>query len=170
MDGLISTIMATDSPVIVVIFALLVTFLLIKELYAAVKWIKDRLNGYYNVRNEAESKDEEIENRVKVLEKHDTWQFNKLNEIGEELKQAIILIKEVQSNQAKNTIDTYKGSIFRIYHDAMKNGFISQTELDRFIEIVHIYKNAGGDGVVDEKIYPEVLALPIKNRDSSAQS
>lgn len=168
MESLISSIMATDSPILVVIFALFITFVVIKELYGAVKWIKDRLNGYYNIRNTKEEKQETIEERLSKLEKDDEKQFNKLDILGEKVEKIIGLIKEVQATQAKSIINTHKETIFRIYHEAMKNNFITQAELDRFLEVTSLYKEAGGDGIVDEKIYPEVLQTPIKSNDKEA--
>ncbi len=163
MNGLISQIMASSSPFVIIILSVLITFLLIKELYSALKWIKDRFDGYHNIQNNKENAAEEIEQRIKTLEDHDEWQYKKLNELGDQVQEIIGLTKEIQATQSKMIIDTYKGSIFRIYHDASKNKYISQTELDRFIDLCSIYKAAGGDGVVDEKIYPEVMALPINN-------
>lgn len=163
MNSLISQITSTSSPFAVVILAIFITFLVIKELYTAVKWVKDRFDGYHNIQNHKEDVEEEIDRRIQTLEQHDGWQYKKLNELGDQVKEVIGLIKEIQVTQSKMIIDTYKGSIFRIYHDSQKNKYISQTELDRFIDLCTIYKAAGGDGVVDEKIYPEVMSLPINN-------
>lgn len=165
MEHYITLITSAESPVLVVIISFILVFLFIKEIYAAIQWVIARLDGYHNIKDKQENKEEDVEERLKKLESHDYAHWNKLNEMSEEIKEIISMIKCVQETQAKTTIDTYKGSIFRIYHDAMRNKFISQTELDRFIEICKIYKEAGGDGVVDEKIYPEILKLPIKAED-----
>lgn len=157
MGNIISLIMAADSPVLVVILAIVLVYLFVKAVYDAGKWILDRLNGYHKIKNEEET----IEERIARLEKHDKGQYTKLNELGEEIKKIIIMVQEVQDTQAKTIIDTYKDTIFAIYHDSIAKGSIRKTELDRFLDIVKRYKEAGGDGIVDEKIYPEILELPI---------
>lgn len=153
---------AEESPILIAVLALILTFIFIKELYVAIKWIKDRFDGYHNIINNKEDKEEEIEKRIDTLEVHDHWQYNKLNELGEELKKVISMLAHVQETQGKTIIDTYRNTIFNIYHDSMKQGYITQTELDRFIGLVDQYRKAGGDGVVDEKVYPEVLKLEIR--------
>lgn len=162
MGNLISLIMATESPVLIVILSIALVYLFVKAVYESGKWILDRLNGYHKIRNEVEDKDAEIEARISKLEAHDKWQYSKLNEVADEMKKLIGMVQQVQDTQAQTIIDTYRGTIFRIYHDVTRQGYINQTELDRFCDLVRRYKEAGGDGIVDEKVYPEVLALPIK--------
>ena len=162
MGNLISLIMAADSPVLIVILSIALVYLFIKAIYESGKWILDRLNGYHKIRNEVEDKDAETEARISKLEAHDKFQFNKLNEVCEEVKTLIGMVQQVQDTQAQTIIDTYRGTIFRIYHDVTRQGYINQTELDRFCDLVRRYKEAGGDGIVDEKVYPEVIKLPIK--------
>ena len=159
MGSIISLIMSTDSPVLIVILAIVLVYLFVKAVYDAGKWILDRLNGYHKLRNEEET----IEERIARLEKHDKGQYTKLNELGEELKKIINMVQKVQDTQAKAIIDTHRDAIFTIYHDSIAQGSIRKTELDRFLDIVKRYKEAGGDGIVDEKIYPEILELPIVN-------
>lgn len=159
MGSIISLLMTADSPVLVVILAIVLVYLFVKAIYEAGKWILDRLNGYHKIKNEEET----IEERIARLEKHDKGQYTKLNELGEEIKKIIKMVQEVQDTQAKTIIDTYKDTIFAIYHDSVTKGSIRKTELDRFLDIVKRYQDAGGDGIVDEKIYPEILELPIVN-------
>lgn len=165
MEHFITLITSADSPVLVVILSLVLVFIFIKEIYSAVKWILDRLNGYHKIKNTEEDKDSKIEERFLILERHDQNHWNKLNEMGEEIKEIISMIKCVQNTQSKAIVNTYKDSIFRIYHESMKTKSISQAELDRFIDLVTVYRKAGGDGVVDEKIYPEILSLPIDKEE-----
>lgn len=162
MGNLISMIMAADSPVLVVILSIALVYLLVKAVYDAGKWIIDRLNGYHQIKNDAEDKEQTVDSRITKLESHDKYQFNKLNEVCDEVKKLINMVQQVQDTQARAIVDTYRGTIFRIYHDVTRQGYINQTELDRFISLVEQYKKAGGNGIVDEKVYPEVMKLPIK--------
>lgn len=157
MANLISTIVNTDSPILVVVLSIALVYLFIRAVYDAGKWIIDRLNGYHKIKNEEQT----IEQRIAKLEKHDKGQYTKLNELSDQLKKLIDMVQKVQDTQAQIIVDTYRGTIFRIYHDVTNQGKISQTELDRFVDLVHKYKTAGGDGIVDEKVYPQILKLPI---------
>lgn len=157
MGNLISQIMIADSPVMILILSITLVYLFVKAVYESGKWILDRLNGYHKIRNEEET----IEERIARLEKHDRGQYAKLNEVSEEIKTIIGMVQKVQDTQARTIIDTYKDTIFGIYHESIEKGNIRQTELDRFLDLVKRYKAAGGDGIVDEKIYPEILELPI---------
>lgn len=145
-----------------IVFSLMFTYIAVKAIYEAYKWIKARFDGYHEEKNTEENKEEKIEERLQILEKHDKGQYLKLNELSDQMKEVISMIKKVQDTQSNAIIETHRSTIFRIYHDVMKQGCITQTELDRFIALVNQYKAAGGDGIVDEKVYPEVLALPIK--------
>ncbi len=157
MANLISTIINTDSPILIVVLSIALVYLFIRAIYDAGKWIIDRLNGYHKIKNEEQT----IEQRIARLEKHDKGQYTKLNELSDQLKKLIDMVQKVQDTQAQIIVDTYRGTIFRIYHDVTNQGKISQTELDRFVDLVHKYKAAGGDGIVDEKVYPQILNLPI---------
>jgi len=163
MDKIISQIVNTESPIVVIMLSIVLTYLFFKAIYDACKWIKDRLDEYHGIKDTQENKEEETEKRIKTLEQHDSWQYKKLNELCERMSEVISMIQKVQDTQSRTIVDTYRGTIFRIYHDVMKQGYINQTELDRFIDLVKQYKEAGGNGIVDEKVYPEILKLPIKS-------
>ena len=141
------------------IFSIIFVFIALKAFYDAIIWIKERLDHYHKMKSEKET----TEKRIEKIEEENCQQFNKLEELSNMTKEAINLLEEVRKQQQNSIVETNKGIIFRIYLENMKQGHISQTELDRFISVCQIYKEAGGDGIVDEKIYPEVLKLPIEN-------
>ena len=143
----------------ILVFSIIFVFIALKAFYDAVIWIKARLDHYHKIKSEKET----IEKRIEKIEEENCQQFLKLEELSDMTKETIQLLEDIKKQQQSSVIETNKGIIFRIYLDNMKQGHISQTELDRFINVCQIYKEAGGDGIVDEKIYPEVLKLPIEN-------
>lgn len=163
METLIKLLFPTGSfSLASLVFAIMFTYIAIKAIYDAYKWIKARFDSYHEEKNGEEDKDAKIEKRIATLERHDLGQYNKLNELSGQIDKIVEMIETVQETQANAIVETYRGTIFRIYHDNMKQGYITQTELDRFISMVERYRKAGGNGVVDEKIYPEIMALDIK--------
>ena len=49
-----------------------------------------------------------------------------------------------------------------LIHIFMKQGFVTKDGLEVFSEACKLYENDGGNGVVKQKIEPEVMRLPVK--------
>ena len=78
---------------------------------------------------------ETIENRIKTLEKHDNWQYQEIQKISkgiDDIKDN--LVKREQKDKEK-TVATLRGQL---------------------------YGGAGGDDIYHDKLYPEIMSLPIK--------
>lgn len=165
MNNLISQIMTTNSPVLVVILSIALVYLFIKAIYDAGNWIIARLNGYYKIKNNAETKEEQIDKRITRLQQHDKWQYDKLNELSGQIKTVITIVEKIQQSQTQLIKQKYKTSIFKIYKQSTQKKYITQNDLARFVDLVKQYQEIGGNGVVDEKIYPEIMDLPIKTVD-----
>lgn len=165
MGQFIQLISESDSPVMITILSIVLVYIFIKAIFEAVKWTFDRLNGYHDIRNNIEKKEDDVETRISRLERHDNGQFQKITELCKEVKEIISMIKNVQDTQSEIIIDTHRSAIYTVYCEAMKQGYITPSELERFQALVKRYKEAGGDGVVDEKIYPEVMLLQIKDHN-----
>ena len=50
-----------------------------------------------------------------------------------------------------------------IYNEYKTQGYTTQAGLEVFIESCDLYERDGGNGVVANKLKPEVLELPIKD-------
>jgi len=156
------------------VVTLIISFLIVKELYQAFKWIKDRLDGYHEVKNKEEEHDDDIQQRLAVLEKHDKWQYGQLEELKTQLTSLTQLVKEnhtdihnqltaLDKNNKEIAVASLRDTINRIHRYAMSKGCVSHQDLLTFTEAVRIYRESGGNGMVDEKLYPEVIALPISD-------
>ena len=154
------------------VIALLISFLIVKELYDAVKWVKERFEGYHEEKNKIENHEENVDKRISLLEKHDGWQYNQLNDLKLQVSEISDLIKsnhkdihdhlvEIDSCNKEVAVASLRNVINTIHRTAILHKYISHQDLFTFTEAVRIYREAGGDGMVDEKLYPEVMALPI---------
>ncbi len=76
-----------------------------------------------------------------------------------ELKQMM----EVHIEKDKTrTVVSLRSTIWRMHGDFMKQGYVTKDGLEVFSEACKLYKNDGGNGVVQQKIEPEVMELPVK--------
>lgn len=81
-----------------------------------------------------------------------TVQINKVDDkVGEQCK-----------TEARRTIATFRSSLYRMHSDFTSQGYITREGLKTFIECGKEYTDAGGDDIYHEKLYPEIIALPIK--------
>lgn len=154
------------------VVALLISFLIVKEIYNGVKWVKDRFEGYHEEKNKAENREENIDSRISLLETHDDKHYNQLKDLKQQMSELSCLIKqnhqdihdqlvEIDNCNKEIAVASLRDVINRIHRSAMSHKFISHQDLLTFTEAVRIYRSAGGNGMVDEKLYPEVMALPI---------
>lgn len=156
------------------IVAIIISFLIVKDIYQGIKWVKDRFEGYHEEKNKIEEHDDDIENRISKLEKHDKWQYGQLEDLKVQLANLTQLVKEnhtdihnqlteLNKNNKEIAVASLRDTINRIHRFAMSKGCISHQDLLTFTEAVRIYRESGGDGMVDEKLYPEVMSLPISD-------
>ena len=156
------------------IVGIIITFIAIKEIYGSIKWIKDRFEGYHEEKNKIEEHDDNIESRISTLEKHDKWQYNQLEGLKAQLTDLTQLVKEnhtdihnqlteLSKNNKEIAVASLRDTINRIHRYAISKGRITHQDLLTFTEAVKTYRDAGGDGMVDEKLYPEVISLPISD-------
>ena len=106
---------------------------------------------------------ETVETRIKTLEKHDNWQYQEIQKISrgiDDIKDNLIK-KEIKDKE--KTVATLRGQLYELHEKFVTKGYIDKSGLKTFIELGKIYEAAGGDDIYHDKLYPEVLALPIKN-------
>ena len=106
---------------------------------------------------------ETVETRIKTLEKHDNWQYQEIQKISrgiDDIKDNLIK-KEIKDKE--KTVATLRGQLYELQEKFVTKGYIDKSGLKTFIELGKIYEAAGGDDIYHDKLYPEVMALPIKN-------
>nr|DAZ51600.1 MAG TPA: hypothetical protein [Caudoviricetes sp.] len=71
------------------------------------------------------------------------------------------LIKREIKDKEK-TVATLRGQLYGLHEKFVTKGYIDKSGLKTFIELGKIYEAAGGDDIYHDKLYPEIMALPIK--------
>lgn len=103
-----------------------------------------------------------IENRIKTLEKHDNWQYQEILKISngiDDIKDNLIK-REIKDKE--KTVATLRGQLYGLHEKFVTKEYIDKSGLKTFIELGKIYEAAGGDDIYHDKLYPEVMGLPIK--------
>jgi hypothetical protein len=84
----------------------------------------------------------------------------------DEIKDAINELKELMTKHIEKdkerTIVSLRSNIWQMHGEFMKQGFVTKDGLEVFSEACKLYENDGGNGVVKQKIEPEVMRLPVK--------
>lgn len=107
---------------------------------------------------------ETTENRLVTLERHDNWQYQEILKISkgiDEIKDN--LIKKEINDKAK-TVATLRTQLYDLHEKFINRGYIDQSGLKTFLELGSIYERAGGDDIYHDKLKPEILSLPIKEK------
>ena len=121
----------------------------------------------------------EINNRVEKLEGHDKARYEKLSEISnvlsqvqktvsdtnEKMKELPIIKESVDENrklQDAYTVVTGRSTLYRLHKEFMTQEYVDESGLKTFIEMGKVYEAAGGDDIFHNKLYPEVMSLPVK--------
>ena len=107
--------------------------------------------------------------RGRLEEKYDTA-IDQSTKAFLEIKKTLETIQAMQESQAKyeerdreRSIVVLRSSIWGLYNEFMSQGYTTQAGLEVFIETCDLYERDGGNGVVANKLKPEVLELPIKD-------
>lgn len=150
-----------------VILICVLLFIILKEISKDIDWIKEKLFSWHKNKNNEENTQENIEGRISTLENHDLSQYNKLSELNNSINEIKELIKELKKETNEFVVVTCRSQLYRIHKEAVGQGFISKECLKTFTETGKKYEAAGGNDIFHEKLYPEVIHLPIKNEDEN---
>lgn len=139
------------------------TRLISQEVYKS----KQEQDNFYD--NQLKYKQQSQELRDRLENKYDIA-IEKSNQAFDEIKRTLETIQAMQESQAKyeerdreRSIVVLRSSIWGLYNEFMSQGYTTQAGLEVFIETCNLYERDGGNGVVANKLKPEVLELPIKD-------
>ena len=116
----------------------------------------------FNIKTKSDIQNEEHKKRLETLETYVDSHYKQIESISEDLKN---ITKTIELNEEKHnaeTIATCRSTLYRLYTEAMKKGYVSQIELETFEDIANVYVNAGGNHTMKDKIIPEFYSLPIQ--------
>lgn len=160
MNEIVTLITEYSFVSIVVIICLI--FLSIKAIVEATIWVYGWLMKWHNKKNTEDNQEMNIEKRIQILEDHDKWQYKKLVELSDGIKELKDLMINMKKDNDEFVVVTCRSQLYRIHKEAMLQGYITKECLKTFSETGKKYETAGGDDIYHEKLYPEVMALPIK--------
>ena len=139
------------------------TRLISQEVYKS----KQEQDNFYD--NQLKYKQQSQELRDRLEEKYDVA-ISRSNQAFDEIKRTLETIQAMQESQAKyeerdreRSIVVLRSSIWGLYNEFITQGYTTQAGLEVFIETCDLYERDGGNGVVANKLKPEVLELPIKD-------
>ena len=124
---------------------------------------KDFFNDQLKYKQQSQELRDKLEQRYDVA-------INRSNQAFDEIKKTLEVIQAMQESQAKyeerdreRSIVVLRSSIWNLYNEFKTQGYTTQAGLEVFIESCDLYERDGGNGVVANKLKPEVLELPIKD-------
>lgn len=139
------------------------TRLISQEVYKS----KQEQDNFYD--NQLKYKQQSQDLRDRLEDKYDIA-IDKSNQALDEIKKTLETIQIMQESQAKyeerdreRSIVVLRSSIWGLYNEFMSQKYTTQAGLEVFIETCDLYERDGGNGVVANKLKPEVLELPIKD-------
>ena len=129
-----------------------------KEIIEIFSYFKKK----YRIKTGNEEDKETFENRIKTLEKHDNWQYQEILKISNGIDDIKDNLTKREIKDKAKTVATLRGQLYGLHEKFVTKEYIDKSGLKTFIELGKIYEAAGGDDIYHDKLYPEVMALPIK--------
>ena len=105
-----------------------------------------------------------IEDRITILEKHDNWQYNEISKISKGIDEIKSSLAQKEIKDKAKTVATLRSQLYDLHSKFVKQGYIDKSGLKTFTELGSIYESAGGNDIYHDKLKPEVLSLPIKDK------
>ena len=111
----------------------------------------------------------------KITDFHDKEQEkesirNLVKENSKQIKELKELFEHNIEEDRKYKLRSLADKIFVCYNSSKMQGFITPRQLENFLANVEEYKTRGGNGVVEKKYLPEVLAMEVKEFDAEVLS
>ena len=135
---------------------------IISKIKKIVDWSKAKKKEYHETESEKEEKEETIDDRITRLESNDQMQNQKIEEIQNTLTVNGGVLVEIKKSQDAVTMATCKHTLVNLHEEYMKQGYVTQDQLDTFLGIGDVYESAGGNGTYHLKLKPDILNLPLK--------
>lgn len=147
-----------DIDYVLVILGFFAVLFAAKEIIEIFGYFKKK----FRIKTGNEEDKETFENRIKTLEKHDNWQYQEILKISNGIDDIKDNLTKREIKDKAKTVATLRGQLYGLHEKFVTKGYIDKSGLKTFIELGKIYEAAGGDDIYHDKLYPEVMALPIK--------
>lgn len=140
---------------IVIFFAILFG---IKEVIEIFNYFKKK----FRLKTGIDEDKETLENRIKILESHDKWQYKEISKISkgiDDIKDRLDLSEKTNNHRI---IVQYGAELYNLHDKFISQGYVTKAGIETFQLMSDTYLDCGGNHLIRGKIIPEVLALPIK--------
>lgn len=133
-----------------------------------IKEFSDKFVKLFNIetpkmKKERESREEieKINARLEEIQERQRELSDKSNEADIKIDKQI---KEMRTMLDSFAVVSMRTTLWNIHTDSTEKGYITPEGLKTFTECGKLYEEAGGDDIYHEKLYPDVMALPIKSK------
>lgn len=146
-------------PYPTIIMGFFIIILGVDKIIFLLKKVKKALRIKFGFEEDKET----IEDRIKVLEKHDNWQYKEITKISQGIDDIKKSLVEKENKDKAKTVATLRTQLYDLHSKFVAQGYIDKSGLKTFTELGSIYESAGGNDIYHDKLKPEVLSLPIKD-------
>lgn len=111
----------------------------------------------------------------KIAEYHDKEQEkeslrNLVRENSKQIEELKNLVLKNMESDREYKLRSLSDKLFVCYNSAKMQGFITPRQLENFYANLDVYKELGGNGVVERKYAPEVAKMEVKEFDANTLS
>ena len=104
-----------------------------------------------------------IETKASLRRKKVDASLKEIVEMQSSMKQLKEMMEIHIEKDKAHTVVSLRSTIWQMHRDFMKQGYVTKDGLEVFSEVCKLYQNDGGNGVVQQKIEPVVMELPVKS-------
>lgn len=148
--------------IIISLVILVVALVVIKEFYN--KFIK-----LFNIETSSMKKERERKEEIEKINEQLNKQHEKLQSLSEKSNAADEKmerqISDINTLLKSLTVASMRSTLWRIHAESTERGYITNEGLKTFVECGKVYESAGGDDIYHDKLYPDIMALHVHNKD-----
>lgn len=78
------------------------------------------------------------------------------------IKQVGDKIERMSEVAGRRTVVSLRSELYKLHHDFVAQGYVTESGLHTFMEIYKIYEEAGGNDIAKKKLLPEVQQLELR--------
>ena len=145
---------------VLVILGFFAVLFAVKEIIEIFGYFKKK----WRIKTGIDQDKETIEARITTLEKHDNWQYKEILNISKGIDEIKSSLVKKEINDKAKTVATLRNQLYDLHEKFVEKGYVDKSGLKTFLELGNIYEKAGGDDIYHDKLKPEVLNLPIKEK------
>lgn len=153
--------------IIISLVILVVALVVIKEFYN--KFIK-----LFNIETSSMKKERERKEEIEKINEQLNKQHEKLQSLSEKSNAADEKmerqISDINTLLKSLTVASMRSTLWRIHSESTERNYITKEGLKTFMECGKVYESAGGDDIYHDKLYPDIMSLPVRTKDGEIEN